>query len=121
DCAADPVVVGRQKADDWKQQQARVQQIAAIGLGERTELVVPGLPAYLSVDLVAHGAPAGGRPVKAELLAHLDPAVKGNPGHCFRIGEVLVRAAYFPDPVVCFPPAILQQTEDLPAEAPGTP
>src|SRR5262249_15456412 len=72
----------------------------------------------LGMDLVPDRAPSLERSFAAELLAELDPAVEGDPGHHLRVGEVSPPAAHLPDAFVGLAPALLEQPEHVPAELP---
>src|SRR5262245_55947831 len=71
------------------------------------------------MDLIADRAPALDGSWAAELLAQLDPAVEGNPGHHLGVGEVASLAPNLPDPLVGLAPCLLEQPEHVQAELPG--
>ena len=65
-----PRVLRRQEADLGDEEQARVERIAPVELGEAPPRRVPALLADVGVDPVAHRAPAVDRALEPELLHH---------------------------------------------------
>ena len=59
-----PGIVGGQEADQWDHQQAGVELIGSVVLGERSLVRVEALVADLIVDLLAHLLPAVDRSVE---------------------------------------------------------
>ena len=113
DGADDARVIGRQEADRCEHEQARVEQLRAVVLGERVELRVEALLADLRVDFVAQLPPMVHRSLRQDaVLRQRDGAVEGHPGHDLRMGEVPPRAADLPDPVVGLAPHLLEVIED---------
>ena len=88
------------KSDAGQQQQVGVELFRSVGLHEGAKLLVVAVLADLVADLLAQRPPFIERPVEAERLRALDRAIVGDPGHDFRVGEMLRRPAHFPDALI---------------------
>ena len=62
-CALDAWIIGREKADQWQQQQAGIELLRAIGLHKGVQLRVEALAAHLLMQSLAVRMPALGRAV----------------------------------------------------------
>ena len=98
DRAANTLVAGGKEPDERHEQQARVDSVRAVRLHERCR--ARGSNAFSQTSswmLLAKGAPAVERPIEMTLLGAVDGAIERDPGHDLGMGEVLRRAAHFPD------------------------
>ena len=107
DRADHPGVGGGQEADQRDHEDAGVEQVAVVVLGEGADLLVESLVAHLVEDLLAQGAPlVEGALELGPLLERAHGPVHGHPGHDLGVGEVPAGPAHLPDAVVGFAPAL---------------
>src|SRR5690606_20838405 len=100
-------IVAGQEADSGNQKQARIDLLRAVGPDEAVELLVEALLADFFMDGLPDLSPALEGTVELEALRALDGAVERDPGHDFRIDEVLRAAAHLPDAFIGALPGIL--------------
>ena len=100
DGAAHAFIVGREESDERDHERARIEQLGAVRLHERAELTVEAALAHFAMDLFAKRAPAVDDAVSAKLLGALDGTVDRDPGHDFRVCEMLWSATYLPHPLI---------------------
>src|SRR5215213_8205453 len=81
-------IVRRQEADDRHEQNAGVELVRSVRLGEGLLAFTPTAPEHLILDLVAELPPAIHAAVASELFVDADGAIEGYPGHHLRVGEV---------------------------------
>jgi hypothetical protein len=100
DRPGDAGVVAGQEADEREVEDAGVERLRSVVLGERAAFRIPALVADLLVDRVARRPPALQRRLQLEALGEAHRAVEDDPGHDLGVGVVTARAAALPDPVV---------------------
>ena len=109
--------VGGQEADQRDHQQAGVELVRPVVLGEGPLLGVEALSqtsAWISSRSARHRSTGP----SSRTLHRLDGAVEGHPGHDLGVGEVPPRAADLPDAVVGLAPAVLQEVHQRTAAGP---
>ena len=111
-------VTGR-KPDERQQEQAGIERIGAVGLGERVLLAAEPAPAHVVMDRRADGAPAIDGTAEAELLHRLHRAIECDPGERLRVGEMAARTTHLPQPLVGVRPGPLERVEQMDLQAPG--
>src|SRR5215475_3450574 len=118
DCAADPRVIGGQKAGAWQQQKARIKLFAPIALHEAPKLMVEAAAANIGMNFRRPCPPAIDRSSKVEFFGALDGTVERKPSHDLGIGEVPRAAAQLPDSLVCLHPDVLKVLEERDLQRP---
>src|SRR5215212_3179330 len=81
-------IVRRQEADDRHEQDAGVELVRSVRLGEGLLALTPTVPEHLIPDLVTELSPAINGPVAPELFMDADGAIEGHPGHHLRMGKI---------------------------------
>ena len=114
-----PRVSRREESDQRDHQQAGIERIGPVVLGERSLRGVESLFAHLVVDLGPDLAPPFDRPLFVMLLDRLDRPVECHPGHDLGVGEVATGSPDLPNTVVRFTPAGLQERQQRPLQLPG--
>src|SRR5437588_2808400 len=113
------LVLRGKKADQWNEQETRLELLRSVRLHERRERRVVAPVADLRVDLVANLAPAIGGTVEPLFLDRAYRPVECDPAHHLRVREVPSWPSDLPDALVRLPPAGLEITEQLPLQRPG--
>ncbi len=119
DRRADPGISGRKEAEKRDHQQACIESVRSVVLGERPDLRVVALLEDLGVDRITHLSPLVDGSLEPELLDRADRPVDSHPGHDLRMGEVPARATHLPDAVVGLLPARLQEIHERDLQVPG--
>src|SRR5437764_287931 len=117
--ARDPRIVARQEADEREEQQARVEVFRAVGLHERSELLVEAVLADLVVNTLAQSTPDFLRAVETVLFDGANSPVECDPRHHLRVHEVSPLSADLPDSVVRQRPVFLESPEERLLQLPG--
>ncbi len=110
--------VAGQETHQGNHQQAGVELVGPVVLGERALFRVEALGRDLGVDLLAKGAPLVDGALRAAILHRLDGPVHCHPGHHLGVGEVALGAPDLPDAVVRFAPAVLQEVHQRALQVP---
>src|SRR5687767_8452134 len=84
----EPWIVRRQEADDRHEQDAGVELVRPVRLGEGLLALAPAAPEHLILDLVPKLPPALHGAVASELVVDADGAIESHPGHHLRVREV---------------------------------
>src|SRR3954463_13969043 len=100
----EPRIDRRQEADDRHEQDAGVELVRSVRLGEGLLALTPAAPKHLVPDLVTELPPAIHRASAPELFMDADGAIECHPRHHLRVREVPYRPADFPDTGICFLP-----------------
>jgi len=112
-------IVGRQETHDRHQQQARIKLAPAEALREGVAAGVESLLADGRVHAVPNLSPALQRSLQVETLRITHRAIKGDPRHDLRMGEMAAPTPYFPDSIVRLLPNPLQILDQLLLLRPG--
>src|SRR3954452_9184990 len=97
----EPRIVCRQKADNRHEQDAGVELVRSVRLGEGLLALAPTAPEHLIPDLITELPPAIHGAVAPELFMDTDGTIECHPGHHLRMGKIPYRPADFPDTGVC--------------------
>ena len=98
--ASNPLVIGRQEADERHHEQTGIEQLRSVGLDERTYVRLVALLADLVTYCVANRAPAVNRTIETKGYDDFNGSMQRHPRHHFRMGELTAQPAYFPQPLI---------------------
>src|SRR3954447_12527776 len=84
----DSRIVRRQESDDRHEQDAGVELVRSVRLGEGLLALTPTAPEHLIPDLITELPPAIHGAVAPEFFMDTDGAIEGHPGHHLRVREI---------------------------------
>ena len=98
-----------QEADEWQHQQTGIRLLRPVILDEGIHSRIETLAAHIFIDLTSKSPPFGRLTLQPKLFDAFDGSVHGDPRHDFRVGELPLGTADFPNALVGFVPIAFEE------------